>query len=106
MQGHYLFTSGDHYRTHNAFMRDTKAKRLSVTVEFQHRSIIRPTVSHGDHVIRALAAFVDAFKSTTKGTTVETNKAGANINDPQQLAEVMSRITTQHPGLKKLTMPD
>ena len=27
-KGHYLFTSGDHYRTHNNFMRDTKAKRL------------------------------------------------------------------------------
>ena len=105
-KGHYLFTSGEHYRTYNSFMRDTKAERLSDTVEFQHRSITRPTVSHGDHVIRALAAFVDAIKSMTKGATAGANKAGVNMKDLQQLTEVTSRITAQHPALAKSKVPD
>ena len=98
-KGHYLFTSGDHYRTHNVSMRDTKAKRLSDTVEFQHRSITRPAVSQGDRVIRALAAFVDAIKSMTKGATAWADKAGVNMKDLQQLAEITKRITAQNLGL-------
>ena len=105
-KGHYLFTSGDHYRTHNAFINATKAERLSDTVEFQHRRITRPRVSHADHVIRALADFVHAIKSLTKGATAGANKAGVNMKDLQQLAKVTSRIIDQHHGLAKLTAPN
>ena len=104
-KGHYLFTSGDHYRTHNAYMHDTRAERLSDTVKFQHRSITRPSVSHGDRVTRALASFVEAVKSMTKGATAGATKAGVNMKDLEQLAEVTSRLTAQQPELARLPAP-
>ena len=104
-KGHYLFTSGDHYRTHNAYMHATRAERLSDTVEFQHRSITRPTVSHGDRVTRALASFVEAIKSMTKGATAGAAKAGVNMKDLEQLAEVTSRLTAQQQDLARLPAP-
>ena len=71
-------------------MHNTKAKRLSDKIKFQHRSITCLTVSHGDHVIRALVAFVDVIKSMTKSETIRANKVGVNMKDLQQLAKVTS----------------
>ena len=91
--------SGDHYRTHNNFMRDTKAKRLSDTVEFQLKGITRPAISHTDYVINALGSFVNSIKSMTKGATADAKKNGVNMKDLQQLAEVTSKITTKLPDI-------
>ena len=68
-RGYYHFTSGDHYQTHNTFTRNTKAERLSDTVDFHRRRITRPTISHADRVVKALTEFFNAIKSMTKGAT-------------------------------------
>ena len=100
-----MFTSGDHYRTHNNFIRDTKAERLSDIVEFQHKSITRPAISHADCVINALGAFVNSIKSMTKGATAGAKKNGVNMKDLHQLAEVTSRITTNLPDIAECPAP-
>ena len=41
LKGYYLFTSGNHYCTHNMFMKNTKAEQLSDTVTFLHRTPIQ-----------------------------------------------------------------
>jgi len=53
--GWYLFTSPEHYRTHNCHIKHTKSERLSDTVQFQHKRITNPTITHADKVMHALA---------------------------------------------------
>ncbi|KAL7439594.1 hypothetical protein ACHAXM_007602 [Skeletonema potamos] len=37
VQGWYLFTSPEHYRTHNCHIKETKKERMSDSVQFQHK---------------------------------------------------------------------
>jgi hypothetical protein len=38
----YLFTLPEHYHTHNCHIKHTKSKRLSNTVQLQHKHITNP----------------------------------------------------------------
>jgi hypothetical protein len=50
VDGWYLFTSPKHYRTHNCHISHTKSKQLSNTVQFQHKRITNPTITHADNM--------------------------------------------------------
>jgi hypothetical protein len=65
VDGWYLFTSPKHYRTHNCHIKHTKSKRLSDTVQFQHKRITNPTITHADKVMHALADCVKALQGMT-----------------------------------------
>ncbi len=58
----YLFTSPEHYRTHNFYIKHIKSKQLSNTVQFQHKCITNPSITHADKVMQALAECVKAFQ--------------------------------------------
>ena len=51
VDGWYLFTSPEHYCTHNCHVKHTKSKRLSDTVQFQHKRITNPSITHAHKVI-------------------------------------------------------
>ena len=72
LKGFYLFTSGDHYRTHNMYITTTRDERLSDTVNFMHRSITHPVITHGDQVINALARLVKRVDKMTRKNTALT----------------------------------
>ncbi len=55
VDGWYLFTSPEHYHTHNCHIKHTKSERLSDTVKFQHKRITNPTITHANKVMHALA---------------------------------------------------
>ena len=61
----YLFTSPEHYCTHNCHVKQTKSKRLSNTVQFQHKRITNPSVTHADNVMHTLADCVKAIQGMT-----------------------------------------
>ena len=61
----YLFTSPGHYCTHNCHVKQTKSKRLSNTVQFQHKRITNPSVTYADKVIHALPDCVKAIQGMT-----------------------------------------
>ena len=63
----YLFTSPKHYCTHNCHVKHTKSKRLSNTVQFQHKRITNPSITHANKMMHALADFVKAIQGM-KGT--------------------------------------
>jgi hypothetical protein len=63
--GWYLFTSPKHYHTHNCHIEHTKSKQLSDTVQFQHKCITNPTITHANKVMHALADFVKALHGMT-----------------------------------------
>ncbi len=55
IDGWYLFTSPEHYRTHTCHVKATKSKRRLDTVHFKHKNITNPTITHADKVMQALA---------------------------------------------------
>jgi hypothetical protein len=61
----YLFTSPEHYRTHNCHVKHTKSKRLSNTVQFRHKGITNPSITHANKVMHALADCVKAIQGMT-----------------------------------------
>jgi hypothetical protein len=65
VDGWYLFTSPEHYRTHTCHIKHTKSERLSDTVQFQHKRITNPTITHANKVMLALAECVKAIKGLT-----------------------------------------
>jgi len=64
----YLFTSPEHYRTHNCHIKHTKSEQLSDTVQFQHKRITNPTITHANKVMHALADCVKALQGMTSST--------------------------------------
>jgi hypothetical protein len=65
VDGWYLFTSTKHYCTHNCHIKHTKSKQLSDTVQFQHKRITNPTITHTNKVMHALADCVKALQDMT-----------------------------------------
>jgi hypothetical protein len=65
VDGWYLFTSPKHYRTHNRHVKHTKSKRLSNTVQFQHKRITNPSITHAAKVMHALADCVKSIQGMT-----------------------------------------
>ena len=65
VDGWYLFTSPEHYRTHNWHIKHTKSERLSDTVQFQHKRITNPTITHANKVMHALANCIKALQGMT-----------------------------------------
>jgi hypothetical protein len=62
VDGWYLFTSPEHYHTHNCHIKQTKSECLSDTVQFQHKHITNPTITHTNKVMHTLADCVKAIQ--------------------------------------------
>jgi hypothetical protein len=68
VDGWYLFTSPEHYCTYNCHIKHTKSKRLSNTVQFQHKHITNPTITHADKMMYALVDCNKALQDMTGST--------------------------------------
>ena len=62
VDGWYLNTSPDHYRTHVCHIKATKKERLTDTVTFQHKRITNPTVTHADKVMHAIHQVINEIR--------------------------------------------
>ena len=62
VDGWYLNTSPMHYRTHVCHIKETRKERLTDTVQFQHKRITNPTISHADKVMHALQQVLGEIK--------------------------------------------
>jgi hypothetical protein len=104
VDGWYLFTSPEHYRTHNCHIKHTKSERLSDRVQFQHKRITNPTITHADKVMHALADCVKALQGMTSSARnslsaqdlqqiIEATKAHVQAQ-PDRLADVATSSTT------------
>ena len=61
VDGWYLYTSSEQYRTHNCHVKATRSERLSDTVQFQHKDITNPTVTHADKLVNAIATCINTI---------------------------------------------
>ncbi len=82
VDGWYLFTSPKHYCTHNCHIKHTKSEQLSNTVQFQHKRITNPTITHADKVMHTLANCIKALQGMT-GSARNSQAA----QDPQRIID-------------------
>ena len=68
IDGWYLSTSPEHYRTHRCHIKSTNSDRLSDTVVFQHKSITHPSLTPTDKLMQAVSACAAALKGITAPT--------------------------------------
>ena len=60
VNGWYLVTSPEHYRTHRCHITSTNNKRFTDTIHFNYKNITQPTITHADKVMTEIA---DCFKA-------------------------------------------
>ena len=65
--GWYLQTSPDHYRAHVYRVKKTNAESVSDTVLFQYKHITNCTITHVDHIIRAIRNLEQSTKGLSNG---------------------------------------
>ena len=88
VDGWYLATSPEHYRTHRCHIKATRSERFTDTVEFRHKRITNPTITHADKVMKAIA---DCARTIT-----DTNSEQGR-EEMRQLAELTQYAMHKHP---------
>merc|ERR1711923_236381 len=73
VDGWYLHTSNEHYRTHKCHVKGTRSERLSDTVQFLCKSITNPTKTVADKIMLAISHVADLVED--KGKNEEAEKA-------------------------------
>ena len=92
VDGWYLSTSPENYRTHRCHIKATKSERVLDTVNFRHKNSMRPTITHADKVMNAIADCAKAFKDITSPNGAE---------EMRQLVEFTEQAIHQHPAIVK-----
>ena len=90
VDGWYLSTSPEHYRTHRCHIKSTNSERFTDTIQFNHKNITRPTVSHADKVMAAIADCAKAIKNICGSKGDEEMK---------QLVQLTKQAITRDPAI-------
>ena len=93
VDGWYLTTSPEHYRMHRCHIKATKSERVSDTLNFSHKNITRPTITHADKVMNAIATCAKAITNITSSHGAE---------EMRQLVELTEQAIHQHPTIANL----
>ena len=62
VEGWYINTSPEHYRTHTCHIKETRNERFSDTVDFKHKRITNPSITNADKVMMAIREVVKTIK--------------------------------------------
>jgi hypothetical protein len=81
VDGWYVQTSPEHYRTHKCHIKATNSDRFSDTVQFQHKRISNRSVSAKDKLMNAIAACQQALNNVTN------DKSNNEINMLQSILD-------------------
>jgi hypothetical protein len=100
VNGWYLFTSLEHYCTHNCHIKHTKSEQLSNMVQLQHKGITNPSsITHADKVMHVLADCIKDIQGLT-------GKARTS-QDLQQIVDATQAHLQAHPNkFEETTTPD
>ena len=90
IDGWYLNTSPEHYRTHNCAIKSTKQERLTDTIQFNHKRITKPTLTHADKIMAALADCIKHIKNSGRDTQQQKR-------DILQLMKVTQKVVETNP---------
>ena len=106
VDGWYLATSPEHYRTHLCHIKQTRSERLTDTTHFSHKNITRPTITHADKVMEAIPECAKAIKgigsSNGKDEMQQLRQLAeeAVIKDTEVAAQLLGKPTKTQPWSK------
>ena len=83
VDGWYLYTSPEHYRTHACHIKATRSERLTDTIQFKHKNITNPTISHAEKIMQALGDCVKVLQEVINNT---------NKQDLQELQQLVNTV--------------
>eukprot|EP00804_Cyclotella_cryptica_P005135 CCRYP_011533-RA/>CCRYP_011533-RA protein AED:0.44 eAED:0.46 QI:0/0/0/1/1/1/2/0/328 len=86
VDGWYVNTSPEHYRTHRCHIKSTNSDRLSDTVHFHHKHITNPSLTPADKLMAAIADCPHALL---------THAPAAGTRNLHQLQELLQQTSTQ-----------
>ncbi|KAL9183011.1 hypothetical protein ACHAXT_004798 [Thalassiosira profunda] len=92
IDGWYLATSPEHYRTHLCHVKSTRRDRFSDTVQFLHKNITNPTLTAADKVMHPIASCRNVLVKNGDAVPDEQRR------DLEQLLEVASKRFGSHPA--------
>ena len=95
INGWYLSASPEYYQTHVCHIKHTSSERLSDTVQFKHKNITNPSLTHANKIMRALSHCIQELKGAEATTTEQ------ELRDIQQLIDV----TQAHLQSNKTALP-
>ena len=99
--GHTTTSTGGIFQHHQSIIKHichikhTNSEQLSDTVQFKHKNITNPLLTHADKIMRALSHCIQALKGAEATTTEQ------ELRDIQQLVD----ITQAHLKSNKATLP-
>eukprot|EP00804_Cyclotella_cryptica_P018466 CCRYP_004311-RB/>CCRYP_004311-RB protein AED:0.26 eAED:0.22 QI:0/-1/0/1/-1/1/1/0/535 len=106
IDGWYLGTSPEHYRTHKCHIKSTNSDCLSNTVVFQHKTITHPSLTPTDKLMQAVAACAAALKGITAPTQDITDlKALLDITAATSPTPTEAHTTKGVPRVRSLSNP-
>jgi hypothetical protein len=83
-------------------IKHTKSKQLSNTVQFQHKQIINPSITHADKVMHELADCVKAIQGMTRNA--RTSQAAQDL---QRIVDAtQAHLKAHHNKFEETTTPD
>ena len=96
MDGWYLSTSPIHYRTHLCHIKETRGERLTDTIQFTHKNITKPTITHADKIVAAIA---DCAKKIKGLASNERN------DEMEQLRALTEQAIQRNPTIAEKLIP-
>ena len=85
VDGWYLATSKEHYRTHCCHIKETRSERLTNTAHISHKIITNPTITHAYKIMTAIAECAKIIKE--KGNA----NGKPELDQLRQLAEAVRK---------------
>ena len=86
----YLATSPEYYHTHLCHIKTTNIDRFTNTTQFNHRNITKPTITHADKIMSAIADYDKAIRN------MGNNKGAYEMQQLLQLTEKGSEKQQSH----------
>ena len=76
-----MSTSPENYHTHIFHIKSTNSERFTYTIHFNHKKLTRPTITHADKVMAAIADCSKAIKNLGNGNGDEETRQLIQITE-------------------------
>ena len=99
LDGWYLGTSPEHYRTHRCYVSATQSERLTDMLQLNHKRITRPEVSKADNIMHAISACVKSIKAESNSGSDD------QMRQLKQLESLAGRAAAQDAMVQQAIQP-
>ena len=105
VDGWYINTSPEHYRTHTCHIKETRSERFSDTVDFKHKRITNPSITNADKVMVAIREVVKTINGLGgQGASTEASDLQRLVDGARSMLETANadnRSTNSPPTVQR-----